>query len=358
MEWLKGQFELSRGGAGSLPMEGLRGFAVFLVFLVHYASQSAPWTGQEWFHVARDFEAVGSIGVDLFFVLSGYLIYGSLIAKAQPFARFMWRRIQRIYPTFLAVFAVYLALSIALPSQSKIPDTGAALYLLQNLLMLPGMVPSIEPMITVAWSLSFEMFFYLSVPLIVGVLRLRSWRRDARLWFFAAVALVFAFTLGADHVRMVMFVGGMIVYELTQTKSEPPLGLGAWLAGIIMLQLPISEAFTGRYRLVLLLACAVFLCWHCFAARSSLTRALSWTPLRWLGNMSYSYYLIHGLTLKCAFMVLGVIVAPGPDLFWLLLVPMFAATLIPSAALFVMIERPFSLVQRKKADLLPIPHEA
>lgn len=45
LEWLRARFELSRGGAGQniRPMEGLRGFAVFLVFLVHYANLIRPW---------------------------------------------------------------------------------------------------------------------------------------------------------------------------------------------------------------------------------------------------------------------------------------------------------------------------
>ena len=79
-----------------------------------------------------------------------------------------------------------------------------------------------------------------------------------------------------------------------------------------------------------------------------LPSAFSWTPLRWLGNMSYSYYLLHGLTLKAAFLVLAVALPKTTshgEIFWALLPIMFAITLIPTAGLFLAIERPFSALK-------------
>ena len=66
------------------------------------------------------------------------------------------RRVQRIYPVFLVVFAIYIMLSFIFPSESKLPEGYVEIvkYILQNLLLLPG-VFNIEPLITVAWSLSY-----------------------------------------------------------------------------------------------------------------------------------------------------------------------------------------------------------
>ena len=134
-------------------LDTLRALAITLVFAYHYrvfvsATPDLGWVSE-----------LGWAGVDLFFVLSGYLIYGHLVATPQPFMRYFGRRVKRIYPAFLVVFAVYVLLSLLRPADSKIPAgaADAAVYLLQNLLLLPGLWPT-EPLITVAWSLSYEMF--------------------------------------------------------------------------------------------------------------------------------------------------------------------------------------------------------
>jgi peptidoglycan/LPS O-acetylase OafA/YrhL len=72
--------------------------------------------------------------------------------------------------------------------------------------------------------------------------------------------------------------------------------------------------------------------------------------MRWLGNMSYSYYLLHGLALQASFLMLDAIVPAaerGPSFFWGWLPIMFASTLIPTLALFLLVERPYSLLPRR-----------
>src|SRR5438309_10986860 len=97
-EWFSDKFEISRGlqGQNVRPMEGLRGLAVSLVFLVHYVGLVRPWleSHQVLNAVATAMHTIGNTGVDLFFVLSGYLIYGSLMSEPQPFGNFIRRRLQ------------------------------------------------------------------------------------------------------------------------------------------------------------------------------------------------------------------------------------------------------------------------
>src|SRR5205085_10581970 len=140
-QFLTKRFELSREiqGANLRTMEGMRGFAVALVFLTHFCTLIAPSLKQapELAEFAVAVHAIGNTGVDLFFVLSGYLIYKSLLEREQNFFGFMWRRIRRIYPAFLAVFAVYWVLSFVFPRESSIPADAPILYLAENLLLLP-----------------------------------------------------------------------------------------------------------------------------------------------------------------------------------------------------------------------------
>ncbi len=343
-------------------MEGVRGLAVFLVFLVHYATAVVPWVVPDspLARLAHDLRIIGRTGVDLFFVLSGYLIYGSLMARPQPFLQFMRRRVQRIYPAFTAVFLGYVGLSLALPAESRIPAgaSAAAVYLLQNFFLLPGML-AVEPLITVAWSLSYEMFFYLAIPLVIALLNLRARRPAQRVGLCVAVtvAIVGWCAVHDGHVRLIMFVSGMLLYEArTQRPAWAPrsrTALAALLLGILSSLLPLPGPAGEAIRAALLFVAFSIPCYTCVARTDDwLPRAFSWTPLRWLGNMSYSYYLLHGLALRAGFTLVAKLLPPaaqGSLFFWSLLPVMFAITLLPTAILFLAIERPFSLKPQHSA---------
>ena len=353
MDWLRQKFELSRAGGHNVrPMEGLRGFAVFLVFIVHFVTLVKPWISgnPSFLAFANSLHTIGNTGVDLFFVLSGYLIYGSLISRRQQFLRFMSRRVERIYPTFIAVFLAYVLLSFAFPAENKIPSPPAEgmIYVIQNFLLLPGLFP-IEPMITVAWSLSYEMFYYLAIPLVIALFRLRDRNTIWRTTFFLGVACstVIYCAINGGHVRLIMFIAGIVLYEAMSSPRVPKpsslLGLIALVVGLLCTLIPLVESFKA----CILFAAFFTLCLACFHSPLAwLPRSFAWTPLRWLGNMSYSYYLLHGLALKASFLALSIVLpvsSYGSWFFWVLLPPMFVLTLIPTVALFLFVERPFSL---------------
>jgi exopolysaccharide production protein ExoZ len=360
LDFFKAHLESARGGnAHNLqPMEGLRGLAVGLVFWVHYIALAAPWVQQTaLLEVLVPLKAMGSAGVDLFFVLSGYLIYGSLISRPQNFWIYMQRRVRRIYPAFVVVFVVYVALSFIFPAENKIPKSllPGAMYLVENFLLLPGIFP-ITPLITVAWSLSYEMFYYLVLPVVVVALGLRARSGRFRVWLFGAAAAALLLCAAAGygrHLRLVMFIAGILLYEAAKAKHVPRFGSGTGLLGLLLglgamsFTTPNALWFAAQYGL--LFAAFFVLCRVCFEESSTrLSQAFCWTPLRWLGNMSYSYYLIHGLGLKVFFLVLSRVwphSSPGGSiLFWGLLPLAFAVTLVPSALLFFWVERPLSLI--------------
>lgn len=358
-KWLERRLEISRGGQGAnvKPMEGLRGYAVFLVFIVHYVSLFSPFAQSDDPLVALGvaLQVVGNTGVDLFFVLSGYLIYGALIDRRPSYGAYFRRRIRRIYPVFLAVFALYFVLSFLFPGERKIPDGigDAVVYLLQNLLLLPGLFP-IEPMITVAWSLSYELFYYLMIPLVIEVFRLRSCRPAQRLIFFMLIAVllvVFCAALGGP-IRMAMFFSGILIFDALKLgwklKWPSVFGLIALGAAQVLPLLPMFAGVGGAIKIGVLFLTFFVLCLACFQDEDSLiAKIFSWTPVRWLGNMSYSYYLIHGLALKAIFMVLPMMLPRSMFdawFFWAFFGVAFVLTLVPSVILFVLVERPFSLV--------------
>ena len=356
---LRQLFELDQPGENRLhSMEGLRGIAVSLVFLVHYTTLVEPWLPAQSavMALAHALRAMGNTGVDLFFVLSGYLIYGHLIARQRRFASYFARRVKRIYPTFLAVFAIYLALAVALPSADKLPPGrgAAALYVVENLLLLPGLFP-IDPLITVAWSLSLEMAFYLATPLLIVALRLHAWPRGYRAALLLAMALAAGswYSLGGPGFRWIMFLSGAILAETAPAlggRAAERLALPVFIISLVATWiLREGVAGTGPLRVWILFVGFYVVCLGCFTGQGLATRIASWLPLRLFGNISYSYYLIHGLVVTVAFRLLSEIYPPRGDdvvLFWWFLAPTFVASILVGAALFLIVERPLSFAPR------------
>jgi peptidoglycan/LPS O-acetylase OafA/YrhL len=364
--WLASYLENDSSTRRILSMEGQRGIAVALVFLVHYVSLFSPWLtpGSAQLGFAEALNSIGFIGVDFFFVISGYLIYGIVVRKAIDHRAFALRRLERIYPVFLVMFAIYCVLALVGGGEDKLPHSRleTAIYFAENLLLLPGVFP-IKPLITVAWSLSFEIFYYLSIPIVVAALRLRGWRPGARIALITVAALAWlplchALGLGV-HAKTVMFAGGMIVWELRAQRREPSGATQVLAVAAALLSLPLAYAFSdwpalsaalhlGDWAsfvrqgwLALALPLVVY---ASYSGRGPLARFFSWQPMRWLGNMSYSYYLMHGLALKVLSAVtLRTVAHAGPSFFWLAMPGIFLATLVPSFVLYATVERRFSL---------------
>jgi peptidoglycan/LPS O-acetylase OafA/YrhL len=368
---LEGIYEAKDGAPRVMPLEGVRGLAVTLVFLFHFHEAFGLYLpAQSSLLMLSAYAArLGYYGVDLFFTLSGFLIYGALMRSRRSYLGFIGRRIQRIYPTFVVVFCIYLVLSAVFPERSRLPSEGRWTYVLQNLLLLPG-VWGIKPVVGVAWSLSYEMVFYVTLPLVMAGLAFRAWRPGARIALALAVALVVLVTGPPDSAlgQFLMFVPGIILYELLYSLRSPlwlsltgeRIALGAFLAtfpaAILLESMRVPLDVAGalpcwRAVLRMLVVGGGFLLMLLYAVAGSgpVGRLFRWTPLRWLGNVSYSYYLIHGLALNgVAVVVLGLAPPSSPrvPLFLLLLPLAYALTIVMATGLFVLIERPLSMRTR------------
>ena len=376
-------YELTAPGATTRwhSMEGMRGVAVFLVFLVHYhviiiEPRLQPGLS---YQLSTILWGIGHAGVDLFFVLSGYLIYGVVIRQPVQFKSFFARRARRLYPVFLVVFGLYFVLSFVFPEENKIPPGSLAdtiLYLVQNLLFLPGLF-DIPALITVAWSLSYEVFYYLSLPAIVTVCHLQARTASFRLIFWAvgySGYALYCLFVDASHVRLLMFGAGIFVYEsihtynvlqrLTRDYSIPALLL--FCVGLFAFHAfahpdAIGGVTTGSVRAGIFAVGSIFVAFYCFVlvglAESRLNAMLSWAPLRYFGNMSYSYYLIHGLTLKAVGFVLNTFLPAGSITnvtMWIFLPLAFGITWMTGTALFLGVEKPLSLAPKMTTSASPM----
>jgi exopolysaccharide production protein ExoZ len=360
-----GLFELETGRPRILPMEGLRGMSAALVFFVHFNALFGAYAAGSMSQVCQFLATLGHCGVDVFFALSGYIIYGMLLKqKPMPYFRFVQRRIARLYPTFTAVFLFYVFTSTALPAYSKFHDSrlSPAGYLLANFLMLPGILP-IVPLITVAWSLSYELSFYLTIPLLMRWLRIPAWPRPARIAFFIALAAACLWPsvpgLGR-HPRLSMFACGILLNETSgrhirwpQAGAAAALGLFTITLGLTGLRSSVVWAsYCGPvlrmnwFLLILLFISTYALAHSSLTSDGFLSRWFQWDWIRWFGNISYSYYLVHGVVLH--FILVLVLRLPLPKtwpvpMFLAFFAASFGVTAIGSAGVFLAVEKPFSL---------------
>ena len=364
---LRELLELSGPSDGRLlPMEGVRGIAVVLVFLQHFFVQYALLVDVSGVALVavHGLRIIGNFGVAIFFVLSGYLIYGGLVRRHQHFVPFMKRRIVRIYPAFLSVFVVVVAMHL-LTGSGRIPrdPVDGGLVVLANLLLLPGVFAA-EALLSPAWTLSYEMAFYLSFGLLVPGLRMADWPRRARVAFMVVLMAV-VIVLGAvfkggwgwlaSPMPLVPFLAGVLLQEAGDRRL--PFGLVALapVVTVVHILFPVAFPYFWLVRGLVETLALTLICGAAFQGGNPVARMFAWTPLRWLGNMSYSFYLVHALVVLAVFRLLawqGGFGWPAVPVL-LLLVPVFIASTAASFVLFVLVERPISLKPRGRAKLAP-----
>jgi peptidoglycan/LPS O-acetylase OafA/YrhL len=266
----------------------------------------------------------------------------------------------------LVVFGLYIGAQIIFPTYiDRLPTSPQTLiwFVAANLLMLPGVVP-MRPMITVAWSLSYELFFYIFICLVVTTFRMRQWQPRWRISLFAGIALVrllSADTPLAFHSRMTMFLAGILLWEVTNSLRWVPSHSGFVEVAVAILfvgvLLTIGESGSGRatemalttfpgFRLPLLFVSCFAVSFYALFGQGYLNALFSWDYLRWFGNISYSFYLVHGLSLHFLKVVLGVALTPDTIpgvLFAGLFAVAIGFAIAVGATLFLTVEKPLSL---------------
>ncbi|MBF0453813.1 MAG: acyltransferase [Magnetococcales bacterium] len=355
-------FEFSSVKAGwSRALEGMRGLAAIAVFFVHYRDQITDWLPEDSITrmVAEVLGFLGHTGVDFFFLLSGYLLYGIAINPHFLALPYFKRRFIRIYPTYMVVFPLYLLLYYLVPTDKVVPtEMGPYLtFFLANMTLAPPFIYADDLFITVAWSLRLEVMFYVLLPLTVFLFRLRERGRAQRLLIFVGVWFAILFFM-PEQLRASMFVFGMVLWEY-QKGGELAVSTRG-LNGLALLLLAVTYGLMVGVRLegipwepwrevahYCLFVSAFTLAAAAMRGEGWLADFFSWRPLCWVGNFSYSFFLTHGLTIKAFFVVLAWFFPHAQPVasswYWLLLPPVFLLCCLVSALLFLLVERPLSL---------------
>ena len=199
---------------------------MLFVFMGHFGSR---WTlqvhpsGSVAFFL-RLVDADATFGSSFFMLLSGYFAYSTLLRGKRRFGEFLRGRLRRLYPLYLVVTAVYLLGFMGLPAMSRLPadPRDAVVYIAQNLLFLPGVLP-IVPLMEVAWTLSFIVFFYFIDGAVVNVFRRFQTPPKLRILLLAAAGLLWALvTCFTDYwpPRTCVFWVGMVFAEVVAAKPK------------------------------------------------------------------------------------------------------------------------------------------
>ncbi len=294
-------------------LDGFRGVAILLVVLIHLDILDAQW---------------GFIGVDIFFVLSGFLITSILIAEYDQsldisLKSFYWRRALRLLPALMTVLLVFVAYTGLTSPWKKTLQTLVyalqALFYWTNWAMVFNLGERANHFFNHTWSLSIEEQFYFIWPVILFFLLRKLKSRTSLLWFvLLAVAL-------SVLVRLVLFTLGensfWRFYCGLDTRADSLL-LGAsagivatgnllpawrWVANALQIAAAISVAGLGwlsrkdlhdpwmygiGWGLTSLFAALIIL--QLVITRNSFLHwVLESRPLTYLGQISYGLYLWH-----------------------------------------------------------------
>jgi peptidoglycan/LPS O-acetylase OafA/YrhL len=300
-------------------LDGLRGVAVLLIIFLHYVVTSGnfPYLGPR--PVALLLESFWS-GVDIFFVLSGFLIGGVILDNGGAgnfFRVFYLRRAVRILPVaYLAIAFAYLIIPLfnsTLLSLSQVPAYSYLLFI-NNFWTTQGLnfYPPLGPM----WSLAIEEQFYLMAPAFI----LFAGKRVRNITLVAIVLLSPLLRMRGLHyspwdftfLRLDGFSVGILVAVLLRSapfcefaaRSRTIINAAAMAVIAVTLVFDITPSYSPAARIAFGISlnsvstAAVILLLN-LNRKSSLSQVLSWPWLVATGRVSYFLYLMHLPILMC-----------------------------------------------------------
>jgi exopolysaccharide production protein ExoZ len=271
-------------------VQAMRGLAALSVVCGHALSARPDMVGPE---LAEGALTILASGVDIFFVISGFIIATTAAALPNPLD-FAFRRALRLFPLYwLVLLAAFVSASwIALaPGERPALDLGTIFaWTYPNWYLAP------------AWSLAFELHFYVAVAVVLAIKPDRLFEILFAGFGLVILALVFGLELGIYfHPLVLEFGAGVVIAYLHRSgrlhfsRRIPAVSAGLFVAGWYWIF--VRGATDPQFARVLTYGLGAGLLIHAVVAVEIEGRTFS-PVLQWLGKISYSLYIVHYLVVK------------------------------------------------------------
>ncbi|MBA3869009.1 MAG: acyltransferase [Anaerolineae bacterium] len=337
-------------------LQAYRGIAAVMVVLFHMTVFA-----HEHFNVdllGKSF-SFGYVGVDFFFVLSGFIIYfvnRKVMGVSQAVQPYLLKRFLRVYPIYWLITTAKIVVLFTLPSFAKPYETNVG-QILRSYVLFPQ--PTDLPIIGAAWTLSYEVMFYLIFGLAI-VLGLWWFRRIFAIWGISILAF--------QIIRLVAGTGFqsnyLLDFILNERNFEFMLGClsaylilnhqipyRAWILAMGVIVFTLSAVYVDNNGVVpsytLFFGIASFLIVTASAGIESQRPFKLPRSLIFLGDASYSVYLTHALFINIFALILtrlDLVTRFGPTL-PLILMAVFA--IIGGCLVYGLVEKPLLSIMNK-----------
>ena len=340
-----------RDGGTFKSIQALRAVAAILVCLFHAASH---------FDAAEKTFRVGNAGVDIFFVISGFVMWSVTARRAPSPAAFLRHRLIRLAPIYFLFTCALLALYAALPAAFPHMRPPTLQHVLLSLAFVPHINPDgrMLPVLGQGWTLDFEMFFYLLFALALALPR--RWRLPSLALLLLVLPLA-GLLLGEALVQrapplvllnplLVEFLGGILIAQAAAAGARPGRAM-SWaslaIGALALALLPNPGADNDWARLLLFGVPSLMVVGGAVGVELA-TRdfRVGRLPLL-LGASSYSLYLSHTFVLS----VMGKVWHWGPD--WLYTVVATLVSVVAAIQVYRLLEAPLQNAMRRERPAAP-----
>jgi exopolysaccharide production protein ExoZ len=293
------------------------------------------------FHASEQFGGsfrLGAAGVDIFFVISGFIMWTTTASRTTTPKRFIWRRIVRIVPLYWIITALTAAAIVARP-QFFYNHVLTVQNFIGSLFFIPAIQDGdLHPVVIQGWTLCYEMMFYALFALAL------FWPKARRFWILAGMLVTIAMlhpflpegyaSTFSDPI-LLEFLAGVFIGRFWMSDAGFPVAVAVALVIAGFVAFPVLDGLAPDAGRVVRwgIPAILIVAGTAFAERQS-----SWKPipvLRFLGDASYSIYLWHvllGVLLTGALLRVGVSAHLQA-----VAIPLFSVVL--SAALYVLVEK-------------------